>query len=151
MEVKQHHSVKDFLKTTETLLLEREAENNLPLGILHNQKQMNADELYMLTIHHEGECIYSIMRTPPHYWILPSVDVDHKQPVKTLVEYLAEHSFKVPGVIGEASAAEAFVQAYREKNRGLAELHMRQGVYELKKVNELQKCKREAAHSQEAR
>ncbi|GGF21186.1 acetyltransferase [Halobacillus andaensis] len=136
MNVTQHRSISEFAQLIEPLLLEKEAENNLSLGILNNRNQ-SKDTIMLSLYNGRGEIVYSTLRTPPHLWILPSIAVDSKSFISHLAAYLYKEGFEVPGIIGEASIVRYFIHSWEQLADMKPELHMEQGVYELTKVNAL--------------
>ncbi|MFG6147232.1 GNAT family N-acetyltransferase [Halobacillus sp. B23F22_1] len=134
MNVTQHRSMNEFAQLIAPLLLKKEAENNLALGIINNTNQSN--DIIMLSLYNErGEIVYSTLRTPPHLWILPSIAVDPILIISHLADYLYKEGFEVPGVIGEASIVRSFIHHWEKIAGRKPKLHMEQGVYELTAVN----------------
>ncbi|MGI8313471.1 GNAT family N-acetyltransferase [Halobacillus mangrovi] len=133
MRVIKQSDGKQFYETVEGLLIDREAENNLPIGILQRMIENTTDEeAYLLHIEEDGLPVYLGMCTPPHLWILPSVESVAAKHIQCLVRYLFDHNYDVPGVLGEEQAVHWFIEAWKRLDPPLvARLHMRQGIFRL--------------------
>ncbi|KHE71866.1 GNAT family N-acetyltransferase [Halobacillus sp. BBL2006] len=136
MKVIKQEDVHAFGSLAQNLLTNSEAENNLPLGILQRmQEDPSAMTANLLHIEEEGIPVYLTMRTPPHLWILPSVERMKQQHIQSLAAYLFEHNYDVPGVLGEEQAVMWFLEAWKGLDQTKeANLHMRQGIYRLEKL-----------------
>ncbi|RWZ58885.1 GNAT family N-acetyltransferase [Halobacillus fulvus] len=127
-----------FLEKVEPLLLKREAENNLPLGILHHLVRQKEDAPPLLIYgKDEGEIVSMTMRTPPHLWILPSIALLTREQVEAMVLFMSNNHLDVPGVLGEETAIQWFVEAWENLHTSRAVLHMKQVVHQLKTLKEI--------------
>ena len=74
MNIKSFQDPSQFAQEAAPLLMAQEAENNLPLGIMHRLQEdpAAAEDVSMLVLYDEEERpVYLTLRTPPHLWILP--------------------------------------------------------------------------------
>ncbi|ARI75976.1 GNAT family N-acetyltransferase [Halobacillus mangrovi] len=133
MRVIKQSDGKKFHETVEGLLMDREAENNLPIGILQRMfENPTTEDAYLLHMDEDGLPVYLAMRTPPHLWILPSLESAEAKHIQCLVRYLFDHNYDVPGVLGEEQAVRWFLEAWKRLNPAKeARLHMRQGIFRL--------------------
>lgn len=116
--------------------MDREAENNLPLGILQRMKDSKPapEEAFLLKVEEEGGPVYMTMRTPPHLWILPSVPGVTSKHLEKLARYLFENGWEVPGVLGEGGAVKTFVKEWVKITGAAPIIHMRQAIYRLNEL-----------------
>ncbi|SFG13288.1 hypothetical protein SAMN05216353_12427 [Halobacillus alkaliphilus] len=136
MKIIQEQNVESFTSSIQELLLKREAENNLPLGILQRlQESPSSENSLLIKIEEEGRPVFMTMRTPPHLWILPSIPAVTSGHIKSLARYLFENQFEVPGILGEGEAVQHFIDEWINITGENPIIHMRQGIYRL---NELQ-------------
>ncbi|MFZ0369577.1 MAG: GNAT family N-acetyltransferase [Halobacillus sp.] len=136
MKIIQEQNVEAFTSSIQDLLLQREAENNLPLGILKRLQESSSNEdSLLIKIEEEGRPIFMTIRTPPHLWILPSIPSITSSHIKSLARYLFENQFEVPGILGEGEAVQHFIDEWVNITGENPIIHMRQGIYRL---NELQ-------------
>ncbi|UOQ95177.1 GNAT family N-acetyltransferase [Halobacillus shinanisalinarum] len=134
-----------FAKHSEPLLLQKEAENNLPLGIIERWKHSNGGDstAFMLELYEGDNLVYITLRTPPHLWILPAISTVTRAKIKFLAHFLFENEYEVPGVLGQSEVVQWFVQSWEECSGQKGELHMKQGIYRLDKLKKVTKAEGE--------
>lgn len=133
-----------FHTQVERLLLEKEAENNLPLGILQRMIESKREaECHLVHIQEQGVAEFMSLRTPPHLWILPSLKDNKPVYVKEFVRFLSEYRHEVPGILGERQAVQWFVEEWSSLTGQEAELQMEQGIHRLDRLRNLKKQKGE--------
>ncbi|MGP4059251.1 GNAT family N-acetyltransferase [Halobacillus sp. H74] len=121
-----------FYTHVESLLMDREAENNLPLGLLERMKDSSFNgEHYLVHIQKSDKSMFMSMRTPPHLWILPSLINLEPEHLSEFARYLHKHHYEVPGVLGERTAVKWFIDEWHELTKQKYDLHMEQGIYRL--------------------
>lgn len=129
-----------FYTAVEPLLLDKEAENNLPLGILERLKESsgkrNCDLIY---IQENDQTTFMSMRTAPHLWIIPSVENAHPSHLKTFAKFLFDGKYEVPGVIGNKKSVQEFLEAWEALTGQRAELKMEQGIHQLDRLKPIHK------------
>ncbi|MFA1821778.1 GNAT family N-acetyltransferase [Virgibacillus oceani] len=133
MKIKMESSVKSYLEKVETLLLEKEACNNLILGLL-DRLQSNKMNCYLGYVEENGRAVSAFMRTPPHNWIIADVEGRNKDVSYAIADYLYEGGLEVPGVLGPVSEVEAFVHRWADLKNTTAAIHMNQLIYQLDEV-----------------
>ncbi|MFQ3545215.1 GNAT family N-acetyltransferase [Halobacillus rhizosphaerae] len=140
MNIKSFQDPSQFAREAAPLLMAQEAENNLPLGIMHRLQEDPAavEDVSMLVLYDEEERpVYLTLRTPPHLWILPSVTSVTRQQVCFLTEYLRTEAHEVPGILGEENAVQWFLERWQELTGQETALQMHQGIYRLDKLEEI--------------
>lgn len=124
-----------FYKAVEPLLLDKEAENNLPLGILERLKESQGEkDCDLIHIQENSQTTFMSMRTPPHLWIIPSLEHDHPSQIKTFAHFLYDEKYDVPGVIGNRKSVQAFLQEWEDLTGQVAELQMEQAIHQLESL-----------------
>lgn len=138
MIIHNDESPKEFLSKVEPLLLQREAENNLPLGVLE-RFVLGREEgpCYTLRITKGEKTEYMALRTPPHLWILPSVRGDATPYIKAAARHLYNQECEVPGVIGDEKSTAAFVEEWTQLTSVIPRVHVQQGVHRLDELNDI--------------
>ncbi|WP_240339668.1 GNAT family N-acetyltransferase [Halobacillus ihumii] len=133
MRIEETADAAGFARQAEPLLLQKEAENNLPLGIIERWKHGSekGSSASMLTIYKGEEPVYITLRTPPHLWILPAISTINQESLTHLAYFLYENEYEVPGVLGESDAVRWFVEAWEQCSGQSGVLHMKQGIYRL--------------------
>ncbi|MDY0409546.1 GNAT family N-acetyltransferase [Virgibacillus soli] len=136
MNIYFEQSIQKFSDKVTNLLEEKEACNNLLLGLVERMKsQPMIEGVYLGLVENDGKVIYCLMQTPGNNWILP--DVNHVPPIvlKCIVHTLIEQEKEIPGVIGPTTATVHFVQEYhRLKEKEILHEHMKQRIYQLHDV-----------------
>lgn len=137
----EHDPIK-FHERVEALLLDKEAENNLPLGILERLKKSHGKEAcHLISFQENGKPVFMSMRTPPHLWIIPSLNHWEPAHIRAFVQYLVKEEQDVPGVLGERNAVEFFLKEWMRHTGQEAELQMEQGIFRLNQLKTIQKQK----------
>lgn len=101
----------EFAAAGEPPLIEREAENNLPLGLIDalvHRRYDPADALMALVEQDAGPCLV-VLRTPPHNLVLSTGDA---AAVPTVVAALHDAGTPLPGVVGPDALATSFAAAW---------------------------------------
>jgi len=128
-----------FLRETQGVLEEREAENNLMLGLC---LKMSSEEIepapYFATVKQRDDLLVAAIMTPPHKLIVYS-DTDVRVEVfELLTADLLAKGLPVPGVIGRSAGASTFAKAWEKITGESAIQGMRHRIYRLTEVNQSQ-------------
>ncbi|MHB9026820.1 MAG: GNAT family N-acetyltransferase [Armatimonadota bacterium] len=125
----------DFYQAVAPLLLERETENNLMLGIaarLADGSGKWSDEPPLLcSVEEDDRAIAAVLQTPPHYPIFTRTE---PMIVDLLAAYLHKEVFRLPGVLGPVATVESFVKAWMARTGVKAQSAMSQRIYQLEQV-----------------
>ncbi|SFK56214.1 hypothetical protein SAMN04487936_1188 [Halobacillus dabanensis] len=127
-----------FFTAVEPLLLSKEAENNLPLGILERMKESggkrNCDLIY---IQENDKTTFMSIRTAPHLWIIPSLENGHPSHLEAFAKFLFDGKYEVPGVIGNKKSVQGFLEEWEALTGQRAELQMEQGIHQLNRLKQI--------------
>lgn len=138
MEAKFYDNIDEFYDIAYPFLLEKEAENNLPLAILISLKKNKnhygeeAPLLFSLINNEKPEFI--ALRTPPRDLIIAFTY--NLEAINILVDELYKRREEFPGVLSFKDAADLFAELWCEKNELKYNLIRRERVYQLVQVSE---------------
>lgn len=116
------------------MLLRREAENNLILGVagqLVQRPQRQAESPYLATVSRGGSVVAAVIRTPPFGVALTQMPREAIAPVARDIADVYEW---IPAVLAPRDTAEAFAHAWSRQAATAAEIRMRQRIYQLHRV-----------------
>lgn len=136
MKVRQYHVLEAFIARAMPLLTVREAENNLPIGILERGVREGMDSPWFMAMvsDDQGRDVLAALMTPPHNLILTQIQgPPDPDALRALTGELERLGICVPGIIGEKALAWNFAQSYVQ-NRGLDVASMEERVYRLDTV-----------------
>ncbi|WP_407269188.1 GNAT family N-acetyltransferase [Radiobacillus sp. PE A8.2] len=141
MEVVRISDPKAYLKLVETMLLKKEASNNLPLGIVNRivgskENAVDQNHPYFGIVKEKGEAVYAFMQTPPHNLILADVDNLPSSTIQSIAEHLYNEEVMLPGVIGPSRLAQQFVDSWKQLTKVETSIEMEQFVYRLDQLIE---------------
>ncbi|WP_138420239.1 GNAT family N-acetyltransferase [Aquibacillus sediminis] len=131
-------SVERFATHVEPLLLKKEACNNLPLGII-NQLMTTGDaeqHAYLGVVEQDREVLYAFLQTGKHNIILPDIDGVDSKAVELIASFIYKEGIEFPGVIGPQHVVQPFVHKWKQLTNCKEKIHMRQCIYQLKKVKD---------------
>jgi uncharacterized protein len=134
-----YENVELFAEKATPILMQKEAANNLPLGLIDQfLKKGKAEDVLTALIEDENQVLASFMMTPPFHLIITIDQNAPAQKVITLaIEELRRAGISIPSVIGERSIASQFAKAWAELAGVSIETGMEQRVYQLTKVNDI--------------
>ncbi len=131
-----YDSPRTFLDATRTVLMQREVENNLLIGIAQARVDgafpaHENENLLFCAILRQAEPVAAAMLTPPYSLVVSAADTP-------TIEFLAAaiHAARVelPGVVGETRAAEDFSNAWSRLRKQATETRMQLRIYRLDHV-----------------
>jgi len=134
MEVIRHPNPSHFEARATGWLVEHEAANNLPLGILASLiSGQHAFEtpLYLATVEADGKVVGCAFRTPPFHLGVTSMPAAAYAAVVADVATVFPH---LPGVIGPPATAQGVADTWIAAHGGQTRLSMQQWIYELERV-----------------
>ena len=124
-----------YLKKIEPLLLQREANNNLILGLLGRAVERESEvELHLGVVEEEGEIMYAFMQTAPHDWILADAGVVDEPMLRNIVNVIIDAGLEIPGVHGPSTQATIFKDFLVKEHGRTMTKHMGQLIYQLDHV-----------------
>lgn len=133
-----YQDVRAFYERVRPLLLAREVENNLPIGILECGLSAEETDWFMAALTEgTGRDALVALRTPPHNLILASSGEEASaMAVEELVRALSKDA-PLPGVIGEKELALLFARRYAAAAGVAMEVQMEERVYRLDAVSDV--------------
>jgi len=121
------------------VLEEREAENNLMLGLC---LKMSSEEIepapYFATVKQRDDLLVAAIMTPPHKLIVYSDTNARVEVFELLTADLLAKGLPVPGVIGRSAGTSTFAKAWEKITGESAIQGMRHRIYRLTEVNQPQ-------------
>ena len=103
----------DFLLKTRPILEKDEVTNGLLLGIAASVKTPSLyTSFYLATVEDENRLLVAACMTPPHNFILSSLEGASDEAFTLLIQDLQRRNWPVPGVLGPALASEKFAQTW---------------------------------------
>jgi hypothetical protein len=140
MHVTRHATAVALLEAAGDYLVAREAENNVPLGILatlRDQPGTYPEPPYLATVWDAGRIALVAVRTPPFGPVLsePGVPVERVNlAIEALVADLHAVSPDLPTILGPRSTVEPFVRRWSIATGRPARLEMAERIYQLSRV-----------------
>lgn len=139
MKVQFAKSVEAYVDFVEKKLLEKEACNNLILGILERLKQNNEGAYYLGWVEKDKELLFPFMQTAPNNWVLPDlVQFVGEEVIRAAVKQIWDQGMEVPGVIGPKQYATIFAKEWQDITGNQPVVHMQEWIYQLDAVNQVQ-------------
>lgn len=144
LQVRRYADAEAFYRAAEPILVAREAENCLPLGIattLLTHPERYPDP-YLVTIEVDGEVAGIAVRTPPYNLVLAAVSTNDGPPdarEQVVLDALASdvralYGVALPGVSGPAAWSRAFADLWARALAVEATVSMSQRIYRLDTV-----------------
>lgn len=138
MKVRFYDDITEFCNLAIPFLLEKEAENNLPLGILNAIKgdpyRYGESKPVLVSVLDDNQLKLISLRTPPFNQILSFTD--DLGSISALVDAFNKNNIDLPGVMGFKGGAEKFTQLWCKGKALKANLTMNERIYKLESVAE---------------
>lgn len=139
--VKTYNSAWNFLAASLPLLLEKEAENNLILGIAETLqrdiKYYGDQPPLLISVHLDDRCICCCLQTPPKNLIIYADEGQLNRSIPELCNYLAVNNVEIPGIIGPRDTVLQFNDRWTSIKQVSATVRFNQMVYKLEKLTEV--------------
>ncbi len=141
--VRRHGSATDFLAVAESLLLPREAEYNLLLGIGHalseqersGKQPIMSREIdpvaHLMTVERAGTVVGCALRTPPYRLVISHAP---DGALHALADHLAEVDPVLPGVHGPTGTSATFADRWSERTATSVRPIRSMGILQLDRV-----------------
>jgi hypothetical protein len=127
MDVATFRDPETFLETTERFLLEREAENGLPLGVALQVARAGGRAFFAVA--HEGDEVRAgALWTPPHGLLLTD---GPEEAARALADRACDDRLALPGVVGPDGAARTFAERWRLRTGARWSVRFEQCLYVL--------------------
>lgn len=130
-----------FHEKVHSLLMEDEAANNLPLGLLNTMKTSDKykEPLLLLVGNEVGTVVGSFIMTPPHY-LVSTLKVEKEgvhEIVKELHSFCENTGINFPGFLAKKELALQLTHAWCHLTGDRYNVKMNQRIYQLGKVNDI--------------
>lgn len=134
MLVRCHHDPRGFIDLVEPFLLEREAENALPLGIARSFVQTATHDGLMFSVEsgadvERGSAVVAVALKSPHRNLI--VTRGPACAMRALATYLDAYGLPVPGLTGPAEAVADFCDAWTALTGATGQERMRMRLFAL--------------------
>ncbi len=130
--------VEEFIAAAESSLLEAEAANCLPLGLLAALSDRRITDAYLSVVSRGGEPLLVSMQTPPYRLILAPVEAAAAASEDDLLALfqplLDDLPATLPGVLGPVEHAAAFTTAYCSRHGLTGRLAVSEQIYQCEQV-----------------
>lgn len=140
MHVTRHRTATSLLEAAGDFLVAREAEHNVPLGILQtlrDQPGFYPEPPYLATVQDSGRIALVVVRTPPFGPVLSEPGVPKERlplAVDALVDDLRAASPELPTVIGPPAVVAHFVNRWSIATGQPARRQLAERIYRLSRV-----------------
>ena len=138
VEIIHHADASELIALAGACLKAHESENNLLLGLayaLAEDPLCYGSELpLLLSVLEQGEVVGAVVMTPPRRIILSKFVANVKEAIAHLVRHLLATDASIPGVVGPASAAQAFAACWAEAVPSALPETIRMRVFEARTV-----------------
>ncbi len=137
MEAIVYQGAGEFLRSAQCFLEEREAENNLMLGLCMRMANASEDvepDPYFATVNDVGRIVAAAIMTPPREMIIYCPASDPEGALLFLARELVSHGVPVPGVLGESSSAAAFADIWSKVSGAAVTRVACHRIYQLREV-----------------
>lgn len=131
VQVNFYSELRSFDERVRPLLLKREAQYNLLLGLLSDIARRRYTEFWMATLEEDGELIGCALQTPPKPMALTELG---PEAIAVLVETLLSHRPRLDGVAGPVQTVNAFGARWQAQTGAGTTLDMAQGIYQITEV-----------------
>lgn len=136
-----YNTAKDFLQASQSLLEEKEAENNLILGLAAT---LIRDITYygnypplFISVQDNAECVCACLQTPPKNLIIYAAEESINSSIQELCHYLIDQHIEIPGIIGPKRSVLKFNEIWTSMNVVSSTVQMNQMVYKLENLNQI--------------
>lgn len=117
MKFEKYANTEDFAADVLEILLENEAQNNLPVGFITDKTSDKSNWLFASVKDTDGAVVLTAACTPPHNIVLYETgNRPDEEAVKLLASELKGMGFALPGVLAEQGLAHRFAEAYAGSN-----------------------------------
>ncbi|WP_280768708.1 GNAT family N-acetyltransferase [Salipaludibacillus daqingensis] len=128
-------SASKMLEIAEDFLIRKEANHNLPLGVLRqlskdesSSSSINKNNVMILGQDNNDKVTVVAVRTPPRNLII----CGHLDALKETAKWIHAHEMTLPGVIGCTDTAKTFAEEWTKLTGAYAEEKLTQNIYQLK-------------------
>lgn len=140
MQLVRDDNIHNFLQRNLAFLEEKEAANNLLLGIAFalSKKENGHFPVMLLTVEEEGRPVFCCLQTIPKNLIVYGSDEHLREAIGYLLDHLESADIQLPGIIGPRSIASELAGRWAAHFQQPWRISMEQLIYRLDAVNDLE-------------
>ncbi|BCB04352.1 GNAT family N-acetyltransferase [Bacillus sp. KH172YL63] len=139
--LKQYRDVHEFHAAVHGKLMEQEAANNLPLGLLNTilTSDKYKERLLLSVQDVRGDVVGTFIMTPPHYLVstLQVKKEDIQEIITELHRFCENEGIVFPGFLGEKETTLQLADCWCKLTGSSYDVKMNQRVYKLEEVNDI--------------
>jgi predicted GNAT family acetyltransferase len=115
-QIRKYDSVSTFLNDCKSVLMQKECENNLILGICNHvlNKSLDPEKYILIAAIEKSGTIISCAVTTPNKTLLATFTTQFDAAVKPLASYFNRNQINLKGVSGETAVINSFMEAYQK-------------------------------------
>lgn len=115
-EIRKYDSMSTFLNDCRSVLMQKECENNVILGICNNflNKSIDPEKYILIAAIEKSGIVISCAVTTPNKTILATSITQCDAAVKPLASYFNRNQINLKGLRGETSVVNSFMEVYRK-------------------------------------
>ena len=115
-EIKKYDSMSTFLNDCKSMLMQKECENNVILGICSQflDKSIDSDKFILIAAIEENGVIVSCAVTTPNKTFLATCIKQFNTAVRSLANYFNRHQINLRGLSGEIAVVNSFMEVYQK-------------------------------------
>jgi uncharacterized protein len=137
----KYKDINSYYSRVNPFLLRKEAENNLPLGLLNSIRTGNRyKDPLLVCVEGEGTLVKgAFIMTPPHH-LVAVLEIEEKDCHTIAVELnklLSEEGITIPGFVSEKTTALKLIEVWCKLTSSDHEISMKQRIYKLDHVNNI--------------
>ncbi|KKI92974.1 hypothetical protein WQ54_07195 [Bacillus sp. SA1-12] len=134
IKLKMYNDLSLFKKDVMSFLQQNEAENNLPLGVLHTLSEIDELPILMAAVMKDNDIVLTLLQTQPRQIILSKAVSLTTKDIREIGDKLNDTFQEIPGLIGEKNFT-LELAGHLAKIRGeQARVQMDQRIYKLEQV-----------------
>lgn len=155
MHLKIYEDLMLYYQETLPFLLQKEAANNLQIGISYHEKDKTkrAEDLFATLVDEDETILMTVSCTPPFHVLLGAgMRKISAEMLRFVAAEIAKRGDKISGVLAEKEMASCFAEAYAEKTKQACVVSMEERVYVLytedmpKKTGEVRQASEKDMH-----
>ena len=115
-EIRKYDSMSTFLDDCRSMLMQKECENNVILGICNHvlNQSIDCEKFILIAAFEKSGIIISCAVTTPHKTLLATSIIQSDAAVKPLANYFNRNQINLTGLNGETAAVNSFMEVYQK-------------------------------------
>jgi predicted GNAT family acetyltransferase len=114
--IRKYDSISTFLDDCGSVLMQKECENNVILGICNNflNKSIDPEQFILIAAIEKSGIIISCAVTTPNKTVLATFTIQSDVAVKPLASYFNSNQINLKGLSGESAVVNSFMEVYQK-------------------------------------